>query len=100
MQTFDLQAQGLRALNSSLHALRGQTNQTVWEVINPKGAHSIAVGLDAPIDLTVRGSTGYYCAGMNKQATSRPTSATPAASPSRASSGRGDWHARHADSSP
>ena len=71
MQTFDLEAQGLRALNSALHALRGQTNETTWEVINPKGSHAIAVGVDAPIDLTVRGSTGYYCAGMNKQATIR-----------------------------
>ena len=71
MQTFDLAAQGLRALNSTLHGLKGQTNMTSWEVINPKGAHAIAVGLDAPVDVTVRGSTGYYCAGMNKQATIR-----------------------------
>ena len=71
MQTFDLEAQGLRALNSTLHALKGQTNQTAWEIVNPKGAHAIAVGLDAPVDVTVRGSTGYYCAGMNKQATVR-----------------------------
>jgi methylamine---glutamate N-methyltransferase subunit B len=27
--------------------------------------------VDAPVDITVRGSTGYYCAGMNKQATIR-----------------------------
>ena len=71
MQTFDLGAQGLRALNSALHGLRGQTNMTEWEVINPKGAHAIAAGVDALIDLTVRGSTGYYCAGMNKLATIR-----------------------------
>ena len=71
MQTFDLEAQGLRALNSTLHALKGQTNETAWEIINPKGSHAIAVGLDAPVDVTVRGSTGYYCAGMNKQATVR-----------------------------
>jgi methylamine---glutamate N-methyltransferase subunit B len=71
MQTFDLGAEGLRALNSALHALRGQTNMTEWEVVNPRGAHAIAVGLDAPVDVTVRGSTGYYCAGMNKQATIR-----------------------------
>lgn len=68
MQTFDLGVQGLRALNSSLHALKGQTNMTAWEVVNPKGAHAIAAGVDAPVDITVRGSTGYYCAGMNKQA--------------------------------
>ena len=71
MQTFDLAAEGLRALNSSLHALRGQTNMTAWEVVNPRGAHAIAAGVDAPVDITVRGSTGYYCAGMNKQATIR-----------------------------
>ena len=71
MQTFDLEAQGLRALNATLHALKGQTNQTAWEIINAKGAHAIAAGVDAPVDITVRGSTGYYCAGMNKQATIR-----------------------------
>jgi methylamine---glutamate N-methyltransferase subunit B len=71
MQSFDLGKEGLRALNASLHALKGQTNMTAWEVINPKGAHAIAAGVDAPVDITVRGSTGYYCAGMNKQATIR-----------------------------
>jgi glutamate synthase domain-containing protein 3 len=69
MQTFDLEAQGLRALNATLHAQAENTNQTTWEIINPKGAHAIAVGLDAPIEVNVKGSTGYYCAGMNKQAT-------------------------------
>jgi glutamate synthase domain-containing protein 3 len=71
MQSFDLAENGLRALNSALHSLRGQTNMTEWEVINPRGAHAIAAGLDAPVDVTVRGSTGYYCGGMNKQATIR-----------------------------
>ena len=76
MQSFDLGAEGLRALNSALHGLKGQiesgqSNMTAWEVVNPKGAHAIAAGVDAPVDITVRGSTGYYCAGMNKQATIR-----------------------------
>jgi glutamate synthase domain-containing protein 3 len=71
MQTFDLQAGGLRALNAALHAVKGQTNETAWEIVNARGSHAIAVGVDAPIDITVRGSTGYYCAGMNKQATIR-----------------------------
>ncbi|MGR3571554.1 GltB/FmdC/FwdC-like GXGXG domain-containing protein [Brevirhabdus sp.] len=69
MQTFDLEAQGLRELNSTLHAQRESSNQTAWEIVNPRGSHAIAVGLDAPIEVTVKGSTGYYCAGMNKQAT-------------------------------
>ncbi|WGI22107.1 GXGXG domain-containing protein [Amylibacter sp. IMCC11727] len=69
MQSFDLEAQGLRELNKTLHAQAEDTNQTVWEVVNPRGAHAIAVGLDAPIEVNVKGSTGYYCGGMNKQAT-------------------------------
>ncbi len=71
MQTFDLAARGLRDLNQTLHTLQGTTNQTVWEIVNTKGSHSIAVGVDAPLDITVHGTTGYYCAGMNKQATIR-----------------------------
>ena len=71
MQTFDLAARGLRELNQTLHSLQGTTNQTAWEIVNTKGSHSIAVGVDAPLDITVHGTTGYYCAGMNKQATIR-----------------------------
>ncbi len=69
MQTLDLEDIGLRALNATLHAQAQTTNQTQWEIVNPRGSHAIACGLDAPIDVTVKGSTGYYCAGMNKQAT-------------------------------
>ncbi len=59
----------MRELNATLHAQADNTNQTSWEIVNPKGSHAIAVGLDAPIEVTVRGSTGYYCGGMNQQAT-------------------------------
>lgn len=69
MQRIDLTEVGLRETNKTLHAQADRTNQTAWEVLNPKGAHAIACGLDAPIEVTVRGSTGYYCAGMNQQAT-------------------------------
>ena len=69
MQSFDLEAEGLRALNQVLHDQAQNTNQTNWEITNPRGSHAIAVGLDAPIEVTIKGSTGYYCGGMNKQAT-------------------------------
>ena len=69
MQIFDIEAEGLRALNQTLHEQADNTNQTSWEIINPRGAHAIAVGLDAPIEVRIKGSTGYYCGGMNKQAT-------------------------------
>lgn len=71
MQKFDLAADGLRALNAALQAQTQSTNETQWDVVNPRGSHALAVGLDAPIDVTVKGSTGYYCAGMNQQATIR-----------------------------
>ncbi|AGT11437.1 GltB/FmdC/FwdC-like GXGXG domain-containing protein [Paracoccus aminophilus] len=73
MQTIDLSTTPLRELNSSLQAQSENTNQTEWVITNPKGAHAIAVGLDAPIEVTVKGSTGYYCAGMNQQATVKVT---------------------------
>lgn len=69
MQIFDLGEKGLRSLHETLHAQGQDTNETAWEIVNPKGSHALAVGLDAPIEVTVRGSTGYYCGGMNKQAT-------------------------------
>lgn len=73
MQTYDIAADGLRGLNSALQSQAEASNETAWEVVNPKGAHALAVGLDAPIEVTVKGSTGYYCAGMNSQATVRVT---------------------------
>ena len=69
MQTFDLTKQDLRTLNATLQAQTENTNETTWKIINPRGSHAIAVGLNAPIEVTVEGSTGYYCAGMNQQAT-------------------------------
>jgi len=68
-QTLDLESTSLRALNKALQAQTQTTNQTMWEVVNPRGSHAIAVGLDAAIEVHVKGSTGYYCGGMNQQAT-------------------------------
>ena len=69
MQTLDLSQSSLREVNAALQAQAEKTNQTAWEITNPKGAHAIACGLDAEIEVTVKGSTGYYCGGMNKLAT-------------------------------
>jgi len=65
---FDLKGSTLRELNSTLHKLGADTNQTFWKIANPNGLHSVAAGLDAPITVEIDGSVGYYCAGMNKQA--------------------------------
>ncbi|WP_432489273.1 GltB/FmdC/FwdC-like GXGXG domain-containing protein [Kineococcus sp. SYSU DK018] len=64
----DLAVEPVRELNSRLHALpEGDTS--AWRVLNPDGAHSIAVGLDRPVTVEVDGHVGYYCAGMNQHAT-------------------------------
>jgi glutamate synthase domain-containing protein 3 len=68
MRVVDLAETSLRDLNSRLHALTQDTNETLWRIENPQGQHSIAVGLDAPITIQIEGHVGYYCAGMNKRA--------------------------------
>lgn len=68
METVDLDTTPLRELNKRLHGLRPGDNLTAWRVANPKGAHNVAVGVDAPVSVTIAGHVGYYCAGMNKQA--------------------------------
>ncbi|MGA0564688.1 protein glxC [Ancylobacter sp. VNQ12] len=64
----DLATSSLRELNSALHKLGADTNQTYWKIANPAGRHAVVAGLDAPITVEIDGPVGYYCAGMNKQA--------------------------------
>lgn len=66
-QVVDLATTSLRELNQRLHdADRGR-----WRIVNPNGAHAVACGLDAPLEVEILGHVGYYCAGMNKLATVR-----------------------------
>jgi len=37
--------------------------------LKPRVSHAVSLCLVAPFDVTLNGSPGYYCAGMNKQAT-------------------------------
>jgi methylamine---glutamate N-methyltransferase subunit B len=73
VETFDLATTPRRELNARLHALAGAPDPHPghWRVVNPSGAHALAVGLDAPVTVEIAGHVGYYCAGMNKQATVR-----------------------------
>jgi methylamine---glutamate N-methyltransferase subunit B len=69
--TVDLAETPLRDLNGRLHELGPDTNETHWRVLNPDGAHAVAAGLQVPIEVEIDGHVGYYCAGMNKDATIR-----------------------------
>jgi glutamate synthase domain-containing protein 3 len=63
----DLATTSVRELNQALHDAR----EGRWHVRNPRGAHAIAAGIDAPLEVDIDGHAGYYCAGMNQQATVR-----------------------------
>jgi glutamate synthase domain-containing protein 3 len=69
MPLIDLAHGSVRELNAALHRLPPDTNETHWHVINPRGQHSVAVGLEKPLLVEIDGHVGYYCGGMNKLAT-------------------------------
>ena len=68
VETVDLAETPLRELNRRLHAPDPAPR---WRVTHPDGAHAVAVGIDADVEIDVDGHVGYYCAGMNKRATVR-----------------------------
>lgn len=65
----DLAGSSVRELNAALHALKEGSNASLWRIANPRGLHAIAAGVDAPVTVEIDGPVGYYCGGMNKQAT-------------------------------
>ena len=64
----DLAASELRQVNTSLQTHNGTDESGAYVVNNPLGSHALAVGLDAPVDVEIKGHVGYFCAGMNKSA--------------------------------
>ena len=60
-----------RRCASSTRACTRRGRAARWRVVNPSGAHAVAVGVDADVEIDVEGHVGYYCAGMNKRATVR-----------------------------
>lgn len=66
--TFDLARTPLRELNAFLHQDPLAKGVKKVVVVNPNGAHNIAVGLDCPVEVEILGHAGYYAGGMNKLA--------------------------------
>jgi glutamate synthase domain-containing protein 3 len=65
----DLSKTSLRELNQRLHDLHGDAPEPAhWRILHPNGAHAVACGLDAEVEVEIDGHVGYYCAGMNKLA--------------------------------
>jgi glutamate synthase domain-containing protein 3 len=71
-EVVDLAVTPLRELNQRLHDAAGDPPaQRRWQIVNPNGAHAVACGIDAPLEVEILGHVGYYCAGMNKHASIR-----------------------------
>ena len=66
MVSLDLAQLSVREANTRLRRL-GEAGEDV-EVLNPDARHHIGVGLTAPVRVNVKGSAGYFCAGLTDQA--------------------------------
>ncbi|GAC67348.1 hypothetical protein [Gordonia soli] len=61
----DLRETTVREVNEILQAPDAPARSTVSA---PRGAHALACGLTADVEVTIDGHVGYYCAGMNQRA--------------------------------
>lgn len=68
MKTLNLQEHSVRELNQALHDQNVECSEREWQVLEPRGQHNIACGLDQNLSVDIKGHAGYYCAGMNKKA--------------------------------
>lgn len=64
----DLAEIALREANIEMQSLNGSGDSGAFRVLNPLGSHALACGLDAPVNVEIKGHVGYFCAGMNKAA--------------------------------
>jgi glutamate synthase domain-containing protein 3 len=72
LEVVDLETTSVRDFNKRLHDLAaGVSGPRRFRLLNPNGAHALACGLDAELEVEIDGHVGYYCAGMNKLATVR-----------------------------
>ncbi len=62
MVTIDLSRLPVREANAAIRAA-GERGEDI-EILNPDARHHIGVGLTAPVTVKVRGSAGYFCAGL------------------------------------
>ena len=66
--SFDLATASVREVNQFLHGAPESLAGRHVLVSNPDGAHNLAVGVNAPVSVTIDGHAGYYAGGMNQLA--------------------------------
>ena len=65
----DLDETTLRDANQCLHAAAYRPEDPgYYKIINPRGQHALACGLNSHITVEIDGHAGYFCGGMNKHA--------------------------------
>lgn len=64
----DLAQMPLREVNRFLHQEAQRKGISRVRILNPDGEHSIACGLNSPLDVEIDGHVGYYVGGMNQDA--------------------------------
>ena len=68
VKQFDLAVTPLREVNHFLHREAVSAGVNRVKILNADGAHSIAAGCHAPLEIEVDGHAGYYLGGMNMHA--------------------------------
>lgn len=68
VHTCDLSRTSVRELNQFLHHELPRTRLQKIEILHPNGMHNLAVGVDADVEIEIRGHAGYFIGGMNKRA--------------------------------
>ena len=53
VEVVDLETTSLRELNQRLHDLAAGAGPRHWRVVNPSGAHAVACGLDADVEVEI-----------------------------------------------
>ena len=63
MVTLDLSLLSVRDANQAMRAAAARGDDI--ELVNPDARHHLGVGLVAPVKVTIKGSAGYFCAGLS-----------------------------------
>ena len=77
MPTVDLATTPLRELNAALHRLTPDTNKTYWRLLNPRGQHSVAAGIDVPITVKIEDMHGQAMATITDTGIGIPADEIP-----------------------
>ncbi|MBD2260383.1 protein glxC [Pseudanabaena sp. FACHB-2040] len=63
--TLDCTGLTTREINQQLKKLAAAGADTV-DLLNPQGRHNLAVAIEAPLKVRIRGPVGYYCGGLSE----------------------------------